>query len=106
MNLFGCRFFTIDQDGSKKFDRKNFDSLLWATITVFQVCFLIKLKFALDQIKHLILKDYYSRRLERGTLQWNGKDFILGFTLFYFFNDVWKLYSNEFVGCYYSRLFC
>jgi hypothetical protein len=34
MNLFGCKF-TNPITGKK--DRKNFDSLLWATVTVFQV---------------------------------------------------------------------
>ena len=33
MNLFGCKF----QDEFGTPDRKNFDSLLWATVTVFQV---------------------------------------------------------------------
>jgi hypothetical protein len=38
MNLFGCRFCKIDEaDGTKSCDRKNFDSLLWAIVTVFQV---------------------------------------------------------------------
>ena len=34
MQLFGCRF--CDQR-TGHCDRKNFDSLLWATVTVFQV---------------------------------------------------------------------
>ena len=37
MNLFGCKFCTVKEDGQKDCDRKNFDSLLWAIITVFQV---------------------------------------------------------------------
>ena len=38
MNLFGCKFCERDADGLKmNCDRKNFDSLLWATVTVFQV---------------------------------------------------------------------
>ena len=38
MNLFGCKFCDYNEDGEKVFcDRKNFDSLLWATVTVFQV---------------------------------------------------------------------
>lgn len=36
MNLFGCKFCHMD-NGKQKCDRKNFDSLLWALITVFQV---------------------------------------------------------------------
>ena len=36
MNLFGCKFCDFTGD-VKICDRKNFDSLLWATVTVFQV---------------------------------------------------------------------
>src|SRR5262249_6371143 len=38
MNLFGCKFCREDREtGEMTCDRKNFDSLLWALITVFQV---------------------------------------------------------------------
>ena len=39
MNLFGCKFCDRDPITKEKMncDRKNFDSLLWATVTVFQV---------------------------------------------------------------------
>ncbi|XP_075240799.1 voltage-dependent T-type calcium channel subunit alpha-1G-like isoform X6 [Convolutriloba macropyga] len=38
MHLFGCKFCrVIEETGEKECDRKNFDSLLWAVITVFQV---------------------------------------------------------------------
>jgi hypothetical protein len=37
MNLFGCKFCTKDENGNRLCERKNFDSLLWAIITVFQV---------------------------------------------------------------------
>ena len=38
MNLFGCKFCESNKvTGRKQCWRKNFDSLLWATITVFQV---------------------------------------------------------------------
>ena len=37
MNLFGCKFCRIQSSGRRKCDRKNFDSLLWAIVTVFQV---------------------------------------------------------------------
>lgn len=36
MNLFGCKFCEI-VNGETHCDRKNFDSLLWALVTVFQV---------------------------------------------------------------------
>ncbi|XP_023221349.1 voltage-dependent T-type calcium channel subunit alpha-1I-like [Centruroides sculpturatus] len=37
MNLFGCRFCKKIGDGSMHCERKNFDSLLWAIVTVFQI---------------------------------------------------------------------
>ncbi|XP_045497080.1 voltage-dependent T-type calcium channel subunit alpha-1G-like isoform X3 [Colias croceus] len=37
MNLFGCKFCKKDEDGDLDCDRKNFDTLLWAFVTVFQV---------------------------------------------------------------------
>jgi hypothetical protein len=42
MNLFGCKFCKTIQIKNEQYlqvecSRKNFDSLLWATITVFQV---------------------------------------------------------------------
>ncbi|CAH1388867.1 unnamed protein product [Nezara viridula] len=36
MNLFGCKFCDR-KEGSETCDRKNFDSLLWALVTVFQI---------------------------------------------------------------------
>ena len=44
MNLFGCKFCEKKKDGSGDLlcDRKNFDSLLWATVTVFQVLSIAK----------------------------------------------------------------
>uniref|UniRef100_A0A8D9B9F1 Voltage-dependent T-type calcium channel subunit alpha-1G n=1 Tax=Cacopsylla melanoneura TaxID=428564 RepID=A0A8D9B9F1_9HEMI len=39
MNLFGCKFCERDENGQgiEECDRKNFDSLLWALVTVFQI---------------------------------------------------------------------
>lgn len=40
MNLFGCKFCSRKDQGAPDdvaCDRKNFDSLLWALVTVFQV---------------------------------------------------------------------
>lgn len=37
MNLFGCKFCETLQDGSERCDRKNFNSLLWSLVTVFQI---------------------------------------------------------------------
>ncbi|XP_029456505.1 voltage-dependent T-type calcium channel subunit alpha-1G isoform X3 [Rhinatrema bivittatum] len=36
MHLFGCKF-SSERDGDSLPDRKNFDSLLWAIVTVFQI---------------------------------------------------------------------
>lgn len=44
MHIFGCKFSLKTEAGDTVPDRKNFDSLLWAIVTVFQVgqqlCFL------------------------------------------------------------------
>ncbi|XP_076846105.1 LOW QUALITY PROTEIN: voltage-dependent T-type calcium channel subunit alpha-1H [Brachyhypopomus gauderio] len=37
MHLFGCRFTLRSEGGDTVSDRKNFDSLLWAIVTVFQI---------------------------------------------------------------------
>ncbi|XP_077426531.1 voltage-dependent T-type calcium channel subunit alpha-1H-like isoform X2 [Vanacampus margaritifer] len=37
MHLFGCKFGLQQDSGDTLPDRKNFDSLLWATVTVFQI---------------------------------------------------------------------
>uniref|UniRef100_H2YFM3 Ion transport domain-containing protein n=1 Tax=Ciona savignyi TaxID=51511 RepID=H2YFM3_CIOSA len=37
MHLFGCDFCWVNQYGRTECDRKNFDSLLWAFVTVFQL---------------------------------------------------------------------
>jgi hypothetical protein len=64
MHLFGCKFFIIKADGSKIFERKNFDSFLWATITVFQVCLLIIFNVLINQLMQNDFKDHYTRCLE------------------------------------------
>ncbi|KAM9305191.1 voltage-dependent T-type calcium channel subunit alpha-1H [Gastrophryne carolinensis] len=37
MHLFGCKFTLRTESGDTITDRKNFDSLLWAIVTVFQI---------------------------------------------------------------------
>ncbi|XP_059203397.1 voltage-dependent T-type calcium channel subunit alpha-1H [Centropristis striata] len=37
MHLFGCKFNQETENGETISDRKNFDSLLWAIVTVFQI---------------------------------------------------------------------
>lgn len=42
MHIFGCKFSLKTEAGDTVPDRKNFDSLLWAIVTVFQVCSALK----------------------------------------------------------------
>ena len=42
MHLFGCKFSLKMENGDTIPDRKNFDTLLWAIVTVFQVSFQMK----------------------------------------------------------------
>lgn len=51
MNLFGCKFCEKDEDGDQECDRKNFDTLLWAFVTVFQVFNYFQLKYLTDNPK-------------------------------------------------------
>ena len=85
MNLFGCKFCDPE---TRICDRKNFDSLLWATVTVFQV-FLSKIR----QFCIFIIEDSHPRRLEYCLVLWNGKNKSLGSTLFCIPYDIWKLCS-------------
>lgn len=43
MHIFGCKFSLRTDTGDTVPDRKNFDSLLWAIVTVFQVSGIRKL---------------------------------------------------------------
>lgn len=53
MNLFGCKFCRQTGDGGPaSCDRKNFDSLLWAIVTVFQVLYKKKEKTQKKTIKN------------------------------------------------------
>lgn len=53
MNLFGCKFCKIE-DGVKTCKRTNFDSLLWSTITVFQVRYKIWYEYEFKKYTHTI----------------------------------------------------
>ena len=97
MNLFGCKFCDRDAQGNKMFcDRKNFDSLLWATVTVFQVCItffdvLFLIAFDVDLCISFSVLDSYARRLEHCVVPWYAKDKSLGSPLFCGLDDLWKL---------------
>lgn len=50
MNLFGCKFCEKNDREEQQCDRKNFDTLLWALVTVFQVVFIISFLFKGDHL--------------------------------------------------------
>ena len=66
MNLFSCKFYFYDKNGARQVERKNFDSLYWASITIFQV--FLKKKIIVKKIylikKNYFFKDINTRRLE------------------------------------------
>uniref|UniRef100_A0A8C7WQR4 Ion transport domain-containing protein n=1 Tax=Oryzias sinensis TaxID=183150 RepID=A0A8C7WQR4_9TELE len=47
MHIFGCKFSLKTETGDTMSDRKNFDSLLWAIVTVFQVVIMSHLMICL-----------------------------------------------------------
>jgi len=57
MNIFGCKFYYESSGGKKEFDRKNFDSLLWALVTVFQVSMVSPKVCGLDDVISALRKD-------------------------------------------------
>ena len=74
MNLFGCKFCDPE---TKICDRKNFDSLLWATVTVFQVTGNPK-----TCPPSLCSSGAHPRRLEHCAFRGDGADVPLGRPLF------------------------
>ena len=70
-------------------DRKNFDSLLWATITVFQVTIVYN-TIAGDELGETVL-DTDPGGLEPRPLRWDGEDFSLGRSVLRAPHDLWKL---------------
>ena len=74
MNLFGCKFCDPE---TKICDRKNFDSLLWATVTVFQVTENLK-----TCPPFLCFSGAHPRRLEHRAFRGDGADVPLGRPLF------------------------
>lgn len=53
MHIFGCKFSLRTDTGDTVPDRKNFDSLLWAIVTVFQVSQLCFLWVGQDNVKRI-----------------------------------------------------
>lgn len=59
MNLFGCKFCeTMKGSSDVECDRKNFDSLLWAIVTVFQVPTKKKILFHVSSRGHFDFSIY------------------------------------------------
>ena len=94
MQLFGCMFC---DPSTGLCDRKNFDSLLWATVTVFQVrC----IDSDTDLLYHHQLNvDFNPRRLEFSSVCWDGADNSLGCSVLRSSDDIWKLCSLQPLGC-------
>lgn len=78
MNLFGCKFCkiedTINSGHIKRCERKNFDSLLWALVTVFQ---------ARNLLISLNLKDSRKKKLENEGIDSRLHFFVLNFLYYY-----------------------
>lgn len=53
MHIFGCKFSLRTDTGDTVPDRKNFDSLLWAIVTVFQVSPLCSLCVGQGKVKRI-----------------------------------------------------
>lgn len=53
MHIFGCKFSLRTDTGDTVPDRKNFDSLLWAIVTVFQVSPLFSLWVCQGKVKRI-----------------------------------------------------
>ena len=53
MHIFGCKFSLRTDTGDTVPDRKNFDSLLWAIVTVFQVNPLCSLQVGQGKVKRI-----------------------------------------------------
>lgn len=58
MHIFGCKFSLKTETGDTVPDRKNFDSLLWAIVTVFQVIYTSLLEKHVDKLTGTHLYTY------------------------------------------------
>lgn len=124
MHLFGCKFSLKTDSGDTVPDRKNFDSLLWAIVTVFQVQPQVPLKAPRSQrtvetpgsipqggtqglpvgpepfraLQTPVLADLDTGRLERGSVQRHGLHFVLGRPLLCGPHDLWELCALQPAG--------
>lgn len=128
MHIFGCKFSLKTDAGDTVPDRKNFDSLLWAIVTVFQVTIvgltqytppskkkkrlplswdgLIKWIYDMTVLyahqKYSLCSplcvDSDSGRLEYGAVQWHGINLPLCRSLLCSTYDIWKLRALQFTS--------
>lgn len=71
MHIFGCKFSLRTDTGDTVPDRKNFDSLLWAIVTVFQVSPLCSLWVGQGKVKRIRRCLFLTE--ERCTYSWQHK---------------------------------
>lgn len=105
MHIFGCKFSLKTEAGDTVPDRKNFDSLLWAIVTVFQVLsthMLPPFFSSVSVIQHLPLcvfpVDSDTGGLEHGVVQRHGIHLALCCSIFRSPDDFWKLCPLQFIG--------
>lgn len=110
MHIFGCKFSLKTEAGDTVPDRKNFDSLLWAIVTVFQVAANSFSGFSsLDEpvfhgkcyifVFHVFTTvDPDSGGLERGAVQRHGVHLALCLPVFCSSHDLWELRALQFAG--------
>lgn len=110
MHIFGCKFSLKTEAGDTVPDRKNFDSLLWAIVTVFQVaqhafldsavlsslCFAACVLCSNPMCSHPVDPD--SGGLERGVVQRHGFHLALRFPVFRSPYDFRELCAVQFAG--------
>ena len=99
MNLFGCRFCDPDTGTC---ERKNFDSLLWALVTVFQV---FMEENTLIHKTDTTFPDSHSRGLEHCVVLWNGENKSLGSIVLHPPHDFWQLCPFQPPSCHSCRGF-
>lgn len=99
MNLFGCKFCDRNPaDDTLQCDRKNFDSLLWALVTVFQVNNSVLLLFLLLRFWNIISIFPLSFYIKIIT---HSKFSILpvcGSLFFFKYRTLWAIFLPEFLS--------
>lgn len=110
MHIFGCKFSLKTEAGDTVPDRKNFDSLLWAIVTVFQVAAngssgfssvgepVFHSKFCLFGSHVFTPVDPDTGGLECGAVQRHGVHLALCLPLFCSSHDLRELRALQFAG--------